>query len=331
MGVVMAATRLSTTCTAAILILTGLFVAGGATAGDGGAPAPSQRVAVTLVTATPGGGFPVYGDAAAAVINGSDQGLAVVTRNTKGSLENIPLLERGEADIGLVAGIPAHEALAGIGRAPTKLKVIAAMYSDFGLFAVGPQSAARTARDFAGQPVAWGTRASGLTALSQFAMSAIGLDRDRDFRSVFVENAGDAPGLLARGEVAAIWGGGIGWPNFRAVSEAGGRLIGFTAEEVANVVGKHPFLTPVHIPAGSFPGQSEPLASFGSWSMILARADLPDDIAYRLSRALHIGHAAFVARLPQARETTPENTILAAQDRSRIHPGADRYLREIGR
>lgn len=327
----MAATRLSTRCTAAVLILTGLSFAGGATTADEGAPAPLQRVAVTLVTATPGGGFPVYGDAAAAVINGSDPGLAVVTRHTKGSLENIPLLERGEADIGLIAGIPAYEALVGIGRPPTTLKVIAAMYSDFGLFGVGPQSAARTVRDLGGQPVAWGTRASGLTALGQFAMSGIGLDRDRDFMSVFVDNAGDAPGLLARGEVAAIWGGGIGWPNFRAVSEGGGRLIGFTTEDVANVVSKYPFLTPVHVPAGTFPGQSEPLASFGSWSMILARAALPDEIAYRIARALHIGHAAFVARLPQARETMPENTILAAQDRSHIHPGADRYLREIGR
>ena len=38
---------------------------------------------VVLGTATPGGGFPVYGDAVAATLNEIDPSLGVVTRNTK--------------------------------------------------------------------------------------------------------------------------------------------------------------------------------------------------------------------------------------------------------
>lgn len=101
-------------------------------AADSSAP----PIAIALATATPGGGFPAYGEAAAATLNATDPRLQVVPRNTKGSLENLDLLERGTVDIALVAGIPAHAALAGIGRQPTSAKVIAAMYSDFGLFAV---------------------------------------------------------------------------------------------------------------------------------------------------------------------------------------------------
>jgi hypothetical protein len=36
----------------------------------------------------------------------------------------------------------------------------------------------------------------------------------------------------------------------------------------------------------------------------MARPALPDDVAYRLARALHRGEAALGARLAQARETT---------------------------
>ena len=91
---------------------------------------------VSLATATPGGGFPVYGDAFAAVINETDPTLKVQTRNTKGSSENIPLLESGAVDIALVQGEAAHEAFAGIGRPPANMKIVAAMYSSPGFFIV---------------------------------------------------------------------------------------------------------------------------------------------------------------------------------------------------
>ena len=52
---------------------------------------------VILGTATPGGGFPLYGGAFAETVNETDPSLAVEPRNTKGSTENIPLLEAGTA------------------------------------------------------------------------------------------------------------------------------------------------------------------------------------------------------------------------------------------
>ena len=111
-----------------------------------------------MATATPGGGFPLFGDNAAAVINETDKSLAVETHNTKGSAENIVLLEQGKMDIALVAGEPAYEAFAGIGRAPTNLKIISAIYSNPGMFAVKGDSPAKQLRDLVGKPIAWGTR-----------------------------------------------------------------------------------------------------------------------------------------------------------------------------
>jgi TRAP transporter TAXI family solute receptor len=99
---------------------------------------------------------------------------------------------------------------------------------------------------------------------------------------------------------------------------------------VAKVSAKHNFLKPITVPAGAYPGQKEPVNSVGSWSYILARTDLPDDTAYRLARALHDGHAALVKRLDQASETTPQSTANAAPSAAQIHPGVQKYLREVG-
>ena len=52
---------------------------------------------VILGTATPGGGFPVYGDAVAALINELDNSLYVETRNTKGGYRERSAPRRGPA------------------------------------------------------------------------------------------------------------------------------------------------------------------------------------------------------------------------------------------
>jgi hypothetical protein len=285
---------------------------------------------VSLATATPGGGFPLFGGAAAETINETDPTLNVVPRNTKGSAENIGLLERGDVDIGLVAGEPAYEAFAGIGRPPTTNKIITAIYSNPGMFVVKRDSPAKTLSDLVGKPIAWGTHASGLTLLGRYVTDGLGLDREKDFEAHYLDKAGDGPVMVADGRVAALWGGGIGWPGFTAVMKAGGRFIGLTPEEIARVTAKHNFLKPITVPAGAYEGQTEPVNSVGSWCYILARQTLPDDVAYRLAKALHQGHAALVKRLAQGRETTPQSTKMAAPSPEQIHPGVQKYLREIG-
>jgi TRAP transporter TAXI family solute receptor len=167
--------------------------------------------------------------------------------------------------------------------------------------------------------------------LAGYVLAGLGLDRDRDFTAILLEAAGDGPRLVLDGEVAALWGGGVGWPGFVAVanSPVGARFIVPDADGIARILAKHAFLERLTVPAGSFPGQSQPIQSVGSWSFILTRPSLPEEIAYRLARALHGGEAALAKRLPQARETTAANTAKAARYEL-LHPGVARYLREIG-
>jgi len=287
---------------------------------------------VILGTATPGGGFPVYGAAVAETINEIDPSLAVQPRNTKGSTENVPLLEAGQLDIALVQGEVVHETLTGVGRPPADLKILFAMYSTPGMFVVRADSPYRATADLRGKPVAFGARGSGLVILARYVLDGLGLDQERDFQAVYLDRAGDGPAMVLDGRVAALWGGGLGWPGFTAVAKgpAGARFIAPDTNERARILAKHPFLKPMTVPPGSYPGQDAPIASVGSWSFILARPTLAEDVAYRLARALHRGEAVLARRLPQGGETTAGNTVAAAPRPELIHPGVLRYLREIG-
>jgi TRAP transporter TAXI family solute receptor len=287
---------------------------------------------LTLATATPGGGFPVYADAVIAAVREVDPTLTITPRNTRGSTENVPLLEAGEVDLGLVQGEVAYEALRGVGRAPSPIRIVAAMYSTPGMFVVRADSPARTVEDLRDRAVAFGARGSGLVLLARYVLDGLGLDPDRDFRAVYLERAGDGPAMVQDGRVAALWGGGVGWPGFTAVATApaGARFIVPDAEGRRAILAKHAFLKPLTVPAGSYPGQDAPIASLGSWSFIMARPGLPDATGHRVAKALHGAEAAIARRLPQGRETTAANTAAAAPRPELLHPGVARYLRETG-
>jgi TRAP transporter TAXI family solute receptor len=307
-----------------------LLLAGGAAAQNG--DKPITKTTISLGTATPGGGFPLYGNAFAEVMNAADSTLSIEPRNTKGSNENIPMLESDQLDIALVAGEPSYEAFMGIGRAATKLKILTAMYSSPGMFVVRADSPYKTIRDLVGQPVAFGAKGSGLPILSRYMLDGIGLKQDEDFKSIYLDRAGDGPAMVQDGRAAALWGAGIGWPGFATMAQApgGARFIAPDASEIARIRAKHIFLKPLTVPANSYPNQGSAIDSVGSWSFVLARESLPDDVAYRLARTLHGAEATLCKKLPQACETTAANTVAAAPNVALIHPGVMKYFREIG-
>lgn len=278
---------------------------------------------LVLGTATPGGGFPVFGAAYAEMLNAQEPRIRIETRNTKGSTENVPLLEAGKLDLGLVAGELATAALA---KPDTRLRIVAAMYSSPGMFVVRADSPVRGIADLKGQPVVLGTQGSGITVLGRSVLEALGIE----VKPITLEKAADGPPMLLDGRAAALWGAGVGWPAFTALAKQGGRFVVPNADEIRAILAKNPALQAVTMPAKSYPGQDAALNSVGSWSYVLARPGLPEEQAYLLARALHRAESPLAARLDQARETTAANLAAAAPRRDLIHPGALRYLREAG-
>ena len=278
-------------------------------------------IVLILGTATPGGGFPLYGAAFAEMVNAQEPRVRIETRNTKGSTENVPLLEEGKLDLALVAGEIASTALA---RPDTKLRIVAAMYSSPGMLIVRGDSPYRSLADLRGKTVVMGTQASGVTALGRTVLSSLEID----VKPVFLEKAADGPPMLMDGRADALWGAGVGWPAFSALAKQGGRFIVPNAEEIKTILSKNPALQPVTLPANSYPGQDAALPSVGSWSYVLATDRLKEDSGFLLARAIHRAEGPLAARLEQARETTMVNTRAAAPRPELLHPGVRRYLRE---
>ena len=292
-----------------------------------------EKSQLVFGTATPGGGFPAYGWPYAEVLNAADATLGIEPINTKGSTENIVSLEQDKMDLGLVTGEVTYEAIKGINGPPAKnIRIINATYSQAGMFMVRADSPYKTIADLKGKPIVWGAATSGFIVLARYVMDGMGLDYQKDFDAILLKSAGEGPPMVLDGRAAAMWGGGVGWPPFAAIAKgpAGARFIGPSAEENKRIMAKHSFLKAASMAANSYPGQTAPVHSVGSWPFVLARASLPDEVAYKLARALHKSEGVFAKRLEQAAESTLANTLAAAPSRDLIHPGVLKYMREAG-
>jgi len=278
---------------------------------------------LVLGTATPGGGFPVYGAAFTEVINAAEPRLRIQAQNTKGSSENVPLLEAGKLDLGLIAGEYASTLMA---KPDTKLRVIAAMYSSPGLFIVKGDSPVRSIADLKGKTVVLGTQGSGITVLGRTVLEALQIPVE----AITLEKAADGPPMLLDGRAAALWGAGVGWPAFGALTRQGARFVAPGSAEIELILRKNPQLQQVTLPAKSYAGQDSPIPSVGSWSFVFAKPDLPEGAGYLLARAIHRAEPRLAATTEQARETTLANTLAATPRRELIHPGVLKYLREAG-
>src|SRR5258706_3639892 len=276
-----------------LFVFTGMLLAMGTS---------TAQQTLVLGPATPGGGFPVFGDAFSEMVNAQEPALRIKPKNTRGSTETVPLLEAGQIDLGLVAGELAAAALA---KPRPPLAIVTRMFSRPGIFIVKGDSPYRRIADLKGKPVALGTQGSGITVLGQTVLDALGIPVD----GIKLEKAADGPVMLMDGRAAAVFGAGVGWPAFAAPAKQGGRFIAPDAAEIQAILAKNPGLQAVTLPANSYPGQAAALPSVGSWSYVFASQKLDANTAYLLARAIPRAESPLAAPLAPARQPTTAHTL----------------------
>jgi TRAP transporter TAXI family solute receptor len=124
---------------------------------------------------------------------------------------------------------------------------------------------------------------------------------------------------LTSGEIDASFSS-YGVPNqgVTAAMKTGVRLVGIAGPVVEEMRTRYPYLKRTLIVSGTYPNQPETVHTIGIDVVLVCRADLEDDVVYRLLDA-------YFATLPAM---TPPNLERAPATPIPLHPGAARYYRQ---
>ena len=107
------------------------------------------------------------------------------------------------------------------------------------------------------------------------------------------------------------------------------RLLDFDDEAMDRMEELLPGISRKEIPAGTYENQDEPVQAPYVVNQLVVHADLPEDFVYQLTKLMNEQYEAFHGLFPGSREITPDDPMKL--NKIKIHPGAERYYREVGK
>jgi uncharacterized protein len=281
-----------------------------------------------IVTASPGGTYYVYGKGLAAILT-KYLGSNFTAEATQGPSQNIVLLEQHKATLGLVKMGVAREAWNGIGWAKgtehRSIRAIFPMYDNPFQFAAPKRLKLMSLAGFAGRRIGDGPKAGTAGIYIPRIFNTLGIEatlRNGAFEDNMQQVASgeiDGLALLAGIPIAEL-------------AELDAQLpldyLQPSPDQIGLVRKEFPELSPSLVPAGTYPSLTTDYHTFGMYDFAVVNEDLPDDLVYKIVKAVFEHHQDLVDAHPAAKETVPANV-----DRDTFlpfHPGAVRYYREIG-
>jgi uncharacterized protein len=291
--------------------------------------APNWPDQLTIGTASPGGTYHVYGEGLAKILTRTLD-LPVLRLATEGPVQNIELLEAGEAKLGFVTIGIALQAWNGAGvwagKKPARsMRAIFPMYDTPFQFLVLQESGIRSIAEIAGKRVGVGPRGGTSAAYFPEFFKTLNVPANVVF--------GDWAELAAQVhkrelDVLAV-AAGAPFPSFIELEASDNvRYIAFSPEQIDALRLAMPELSLSRIPGGTYPSLLRHYQTLGLYNFAVAHAELPDDLVYNVVRAVFENHEEMVEAHAAAAATVPGNYRTSFLP---LHPGAIRYYRQIGK
>lgn len=288
---------------------------------------------VTIATGGTAGVYYPLGGALAEIFNQSVPGVNASVQATGASVANVNLLAQGQVELAFIQNDIAYYAANGIemfdGRKVERLRGVATLYPEVVQLVALKQANIRSVADLKGKRVAVGDIGSGTELNARQILAAAGLTY-KDLQARYLSFA-EASANLRDGHIdAAFVTAGIPTAAIQDIAvQKDVVIVPITGEISAQLEARYPFYTQVVVPAGTYRGHAQDVTTVAVKAMLVARADLPEDLVYNLTRALF----ANLPRLAQAHARGKDIGEKTAKDGMSIplHPGAERFYQELGR
>lgn len=308
---------------------------GGGVPGDDGGGVPGgggDSSNLTMATGSTGGTyFPLGGEIAQLWSNEID-GVKVTTQASGASVENVRLLESGEAELILAMNGSANQAKDGTGEfedgAVKDLVALGNVYAEMLQIVATKGSGIESIEDMKGKRVVVGPPGSGTEVAARQILGYYGLDPETDIKPS-QDTFSDAATKLRDGSTDAAFAA-LSLPAASIQEVATGNpitMVDISGEGLTKLLEEEPSFTEAEIPGGTYNGQDDAVTTVTNWATLYAKPDLDEETAYQLVKTMYDKSGDLEHEV--AKQITLD-TALEGLGSIELHPGAERYFKEKG-
>jgi TRAP transporter TAXI family solute receptor len=283
---------------------------------------------ITIGTASPGGPYLAYGQGVARILS-RELRQEVTAQATQGPAQNIVLLEKKEVTLAFVTmgvGLQAWNGTSWTkGTRYRSMRVIFPMYDTAFQFVAAKRLAINWLDDMAGLRIGVGPRAGTGGAYVPEIFKNLGINASIRFGAM-----ASMESQLTTGDLDGIvFATGFPVPALTELSAT--HPVDFiqpSDEQIAAIRKQMPEISRSLVPAGTYPSQPGDYHTIGLYNFAVAHQDLPDDLVYKIVKAVFENRDELIKAQSSANETIPAN--ISHNSTLPLHPGAARYYREHG-
>ena len=270
----------------------GLFLTSACGGGGGGGGDAGEGGGGTLSIATGGTGGVYYplGWGMASVIRENVEGYDATVQETNASVDNMLLIQNGDADLALAVGDVVAAAVEGTGEFEGNALDICSIgntYSNFMQPVTTDDTGIASVEDMKGKVISVGSPGSATEVLAVRLLEAAGLDPATDIDRRQLGAAETVAALRDSTIDAGFWSGGLPTGALVELASTGTMSlipIGEYAEGLASEFGD--YYVEQEIPAGTYEGQDEPVSVVASPNILVASTEMDEQLQEDVTAAI---------------------------------------------
>ena len=297
--------------------------------------APTTFAADPPISVLTGGGSSVYyplGTALGNAVVKEMPGIKTSVQTTKGSVENLNMLEASRGDIAFALGDSLSDAWkgneeAGFKTPLRKLRGIAALYPNYIQIVARADSGIKSLGDLKGKKISVGASKSPIELNARTILKAAGINY-KDFAKVEFLPFGESIELIKDRQIdATLQSAAPGASGLRDLATSVDIVVVPIPSDVIKTIDDSAYL-PAMIPANTYRGQSTEVPVIAVQNYLVTREGVSDDIAYGMTKALWTHLDALTAAHSAAKAIDMQHALEGMP--VPLHAGAEKYYKEVG-
>jgi uncharacterized protein len=299
-------------------------------------PASAEPRVVTIGTGATSGVYHAAGQAVcqAATRHQGERTLRCAAQSTSGSVSNVGALKAGDLQMGVVQSDVHYNAVKGRGEfkdagPDADLRSVFSLHPEPFTLVAGKDTGIKSFADLRGKRVDIGPAGSGTRASVEELLRTMGWTTSTFAVAAELEPNEHGPALCAGKIDGFLYAVGHPSADIRKTAACGARLLPLKGFFVDKLVAVTPYYVYATIPGRLYPGNPQPVESYGVVATLMTSSRVPADVVHQVVQDVFDNFDEFKTRHPALAVLRPE-TMIKNGLTAPIHEGALQYYKAKG-